>query len=223
MPWKYLCKTSWRRFRDVLKTSSKRLEDVLARRLEDVLKTSWRRLLKTKTKDVFKTSSSRRMFAGLTNKAQRLFKFKIKLTSANIPIFVLFIKYKQIRCFRWRINFLYQIILNINNIVSIKLFIIHRKKLWVVSFKHWPQGLFQHNYQTHYSILKHFLMLLYICYSNLHIFFCKQNYATNIVLLETYTMFYIKSILSADSCSPCILSTYGRHLSSKKRLYFLNL
>ena len=78
-------KTSWQ---DVLKTSWKRLEDVLTRRLEDVLKTygqdkyigldqdvlktssedvrlrrtysSWsRRLLKTKTKDVFKTSSRR--------------------------------------------------------------------------------------------------------------------------------------------------------------------
>ena len=34
-------KTSWQ---DVLKTSWKRLEDVLARRYEDVLKTSWRRL-----------------------------------------------------------------------------------------------------------------------------------------------------------------------------------
>ena len=76
-------RTSWRRIedvlktflQDVLKTFGRRLEDVLARRLEDgqdeyidldqdVLKTSWRRLLKTKTKDVFKTSSSRRMFAG---------------------------------------------------------------------------------------------------------------------------------------------------------------
>ena len=50
---------------DVLKTSS---ENVWVRRIysfdQDVLKTSWRLLLKTKTKDVFKTSSSRRMFAG---------------------------------------------------------------------------------------------------------------------------------------------------------------
>ena len=75
---------------DVLKTF---LQDVLARRIEDVLKTydqdeyigldhdtfwicmtkanifvlikrSWRRLLKMKTKDIFKTSSSRRMFTG---------------------------------------------------------------------------------------------------------------------------------------------------------------
>ena len=73
------------------KTSWRCLEDVFARRLEDILKTSWRRmiktnifvwrrmskanifvliktswrrLLKTKTKGVFKTSSSRRMFAG---------------------------------------------------------------------------------------------------------------------------------------------------------------
>ena len=76
---------SWRRLEDVLKTSWRRLEDVWPRRiywsssrlLEDVLKTSsedvwvrwiysswWRRLLKTKTKDVFKTSSLRRMFVG---------------------------------------------------------------------------------------------------------------------------------------------------------------
>ena len=73
------------------KTSWRCLEDVFARRLEDILKTSWRRmiktnifvwrrmskanifvliktswrrLLKTKTKDAFKTSSSRRIFAG---------------------------------------------------------------------------------------------------------------------------------------------------------------
>ena len=41
-------KMSWRRFsrrlEDVLKTSWRRLEDVYARRLEDVLKTSWRHL-----------------------------------------------------------------------------------------------------------------------------------------------------------------------------------
>ena len=73
------------------KTSWRCLEDIFARRLEDILKTSWRRmiktnifvwrrmskanifvliktswrrLLKTKTKDAFKTSSSRRIFAG---------------------------------------------------------------------------------------------------------------------------------------------------------------
>ena len=81
------------RLENVLKISSRRLEDVLKsswrrmaktnilvwpRRLEDVLKMSsedvrlkrtylsWSRcLLKTKMKDVFKTSSSRRMFAGI--------------------------------------------------------------------------------------------------------------------------------------------------------------
>ena len=70
-------KTSWRRLENVLKiigkTSWKRLEDVLKKYSQDEynvldqdnLKTSWRRLLKTKTKDVFKTSSSRQMFAGI--------------------------------------------------------------------------------------------------------------------------------------------------------------
>ena len=89
-PWKRFSKTSWRCLEDALKTSWKHFENVLARRLEDVLKmswkrledvlktydedgyigldqevlkTSWRRFLKTKTKDVFKTSPSRRMFA----------------------------------------------------------------------------------------------------------------------------------------------------------------
>ena len=78
-------KTSWRSLEDVLRMSWKRLEDVLKTYGQDgyidldqdVLKTSsedvrlrrtyasWsRRLVKTKTKDVFKTSSSRRMFAG---------------------------------------------------------------------------------------------------------------------------------------------------------------
>ena len=86
MSWRRFCKTSWRRLENVLKTSWRRIAktNILVltktswRRLEDVfwrrkakanifvlIKTSWRRLLKTKTKDVFKTSSSRRMFAGL--------------------------------------------------------------------------------------------------------------------------------------------------------------
>ena len=82
---------SWKRLEDVLKTSWKRLEDDLktydqdeyVRLDEDVfvfwrrmskanilvlIKTSWRRLLKTKTKDVFKTSLSRQMFAGYITK-----------------------------------------------------------------------------------------------------------------------------------------------------------
>ena len=72
-----ILKTFWRRLEDVLKTSWKCREDVLKTygqdeyiRLEDVywrrktkahtfvlINTSWRRLLRTKTKDVFKTSS----------------------------------------------------------------------------------------------------------------------------------------------------------------------
>ena len=100
--WKRLSKTSWRcledvlqmswrRLTDVLKTSSRYLNDVYARRLEDVLKTSsedvwvkwiysswWRRLVKTKTKDVFKTSSSRRMFAGLD--------ISLAITVGNSPL-----------------------------------------------------------------------------------------------------------------------------------------
>ena len=80
-----LGKTSWGRLEDVLETFWRRLEDVCPRRiywswpirLEDVLKmssedvrlrrtySSWsKRLFKTKTKDVFKTSSLRRIFAG---------------------------------------------------------------------------------------------------------------------------------------------------------------
>ena len=43
--WQDVLKMSWRLFlRDLLKTSWKRLEDVMARLLEDVLKKSWRRL-----------------------------------------------------------------------------------------------------------------------------------------------------------------------------------
>ena len=84
--WNRLGKTSWRHLEDVFKMSWKCLQDVWPRRiywswprrLEDVLETSsedvwvrqiyssWSRgLLKTKKKDVFKRSSSRRMFAGL--------------------------------------------------------------------------------------------------------------------------------------------------------------
>ena len=88
MSWRRCCKTSSRcledvfarRLEDILKTfwrrlgkkSWRRLEGVWprriywswSRRLEDVLKRSSRRLLKTKTKDIFKTSWSRRIFAG---------------------------------------------------------------------------------------------------------------------------------------------------------------
>ena len=77
MSWRCLedvLKTSWRRIvkTNILiftKTSWSRLEDVFWRDKAKVnifllIKTSSRRLLKTKTKDVFKTSSSRRMFAG---------------------------------------------------------------------------------------------------------------------------------------------------------------
>ena len=79
-------KTSWSRLEDVLKTflqddlktSWKRVEDVLARRLEDVWKTCgqgeyigldqdvfWRRNGKANIFLLIKTSSSRRMFAGM--------------------------------------------------------------------------------------------------------------------------------------------------------------
>ena len=47
MSWKRFCKTSWKRFEDVLKMSWRCLEDAFAKRLENVLKTSWRRIAKT--------------------------------------------------------------------------------------------------------------------------------------------------------------------------------
>ena len=54
-------KTFWRRLEDVLKTSWRHLEGLWPRRIYF----SWlRRLLKTRTRDIFKTSSSRRMLAG---------------------------------------------------------------------------------------------------------------------------------------------------------------
>ena len=80
MSWRRFCKTSWRRLENVLKTSWRRIAKtnilVLTKtswgRLEDVfwrrkakanifvlIKMSWRHLLKTKTKDIFKTSSRR--------------------------------------------------------------------------------------------------------------------------------------------------------------------
>ena len=73
MSWRRFCKKSWRRLENVLKTYGQNGyigldQDVLKTSSEDVklrrTYSSWRRLLKTKTKDVFKTSSSRRMFAG---------------------------------------------------------------------------------------------------------------------------------------------------------------
>ena len=65
--------TSWRRFQEVLKTSSRGLQDVLQKRLQSILKTSSKHLqdvfktfsrriqniFKTSCKNVFKTSSRR--------------------------------------------------------------------------------------------------------------------------------------------------------------------
>ena len=53
-----LNKTSWRRLEDIFWTRKAKLNIFV------LIKTSWRRLQKTKTKNVFKTSWSRRMFAG---------------------------------------------------------------------------------------------------------------------------------------------------------------
>ena len=82
MSWRRFCKTSWRHLENVLKTSWQDVLKMSWRRLENVLKTSWRRmakanilvLIKTSSEDedemglqdVFKTSSSRRMFPRLT-------------------------------------------------------------------------------------------------------------------------------------------------------------
>ena len=73
--WQDVLKTSWTRRMTktnilvLAKTSWKRLKDVFWRRMTKanifiLIKTSWRHLLKTKTKYVFKTSSSKRMLAG---------------------------------------------------------------------------------------------------------------------------------------------------------------
>ena len=61
LTWWYILKTSWRCLEDVLKMSSKRLEDVLKTYLQDVLKTCWKRLedvLARRLEDVLKTSWS---------------------------------------------------------------------------------------------------------------------------------------------------------------------
>ena len=77
MSWRRFYKTFWRSLEDILKKSSRHLQDVLAKLTtydqdkyislyQDVLRTSWRSLLKKKMKDVFQTSSSRKMFSGLS-------------------------------------------------------------------------------------------------------------------------------------------------------------
>ena len=59
MSWRCMAKMSWRRLEDVFWRRKAKANIFI------LIKMSWRRLLKTKTKDVFKTSSSRRMLAGL--------------------------------------------------------------------------------------------------------------------------------------------------------------
>ena len=52
-----------------------------------LIKTSWRRFLKTKTKDVFKTFSSRRMFAGMYLALRLLIWLKgTEITKIFIPV-----------------------------------------------------------------------------------------------------------------------------------------
>ena len=52
-----------------------------------LMKTSWKRLLKTKTKDVIKTSSSRRMFAGLVLWKFPAFTYSELSFSFSLPVF----------------------------------------------------------------------------------------------------------------------------------------
>ena len=66
MFWRSMAKTN---ILVLIKTSWRRLQDIFWRSMTEanifiLIKTSWRRLLNTMTKDVFKTSSSRRMFSG---------------------------------------------------------------------------------------------------------------------------------------------------------------
>ena len=73
--WRCLCKrkTSWRRLQNVLKTSWRRTVKAYI----FVLIKTWRCLLKTKTKNVFKTSLPRRIFAG------RIFNVLYKAVACN--------------------------------------------------------------------------------------------------------------------------------------------
>ena len=97
--WRCLGKTSRRRLEEVLKTYGQDEfigldQDALKTSSEDVrlgehirldqyvLKTFSRRLLKTKTKDVFKTSSSRQMFAGKALGAKK--EYVLKHIKGNI-------------------------------------------------------------------------------------------------------------------------------------------
>ena len=53
--------SGWRRLEDVLKTSSRRFQDILLRRFQDIFKTSLRRLAKTSSRhfpDVFKIETN---------------------------------------------------------------------------------------------------------------------------------------------------------------------
>ena len=106
--WQDVLKTSWKRLEDVLKTYSQDEyigldQDVFWRRKAKanifVLKTSWRRLLKTKTKEVFKTSSSRQMFAGYIPVfcviCWKLFLLQI-LRKSNLAVILYWIFYQKL-------------------------------------------------------------------------------------------------------------------------------
>ena len=75
--------TSSRRLQDVLKMSSKRLEDVFARRLQGVLKTYSRRL-----QDIFQTSS-KRLRDVLQNRLQDIFKTSCKDTFKTFSVHII--------------------------------------------------------------------------------------------------------------------------------------
>ena len=109
MSWRHLRKTSWRRFEDAFKMSWQNVfkmsnfEDVLKTFLQDVLKTSWKRfenvwrrledvLLRPIwsswsrcLKDLFKTSSSRRIFGGLSACAKNTIRIFLDLKDKFFP------------------------------------------------------------------------------------------------------------------------------------------
>ena len=118
--WQDVLKMSLGRLEDVFKTSSRRLEDVLKTFLQDVLKTYgqdeyigldqdvfWRRMTKAnifvliktspevedkrRLQDVFKTSSSRRMFPGCIHRffGRALWKKIMKMLNISIVSFII--------------------------------------------------------------------------------------------------------------------------------------
>ena len=101
MSWRHFCKKFWRRLEDVFRRRKAKANIFF------LIKTSSRRLLKAKAIDVFKTSSLRRMFAGMflqisqnsQENTKKIFRYRCFLVNSAKFLITPFLKNPSDGCF----------------------------------------------------------------------------------------------------------------------------